>query len=77
MTSTAQQTSQIPFRDILSGSDVVWIRSVSLLVLLLHVSRLENAILTHAAKAVQKNPFRLLQLALNGLYFPTDLTEPF
>ena len=76
MTSTSQQTSQIPFRDILSGSDVVWIRSVSFLVLLLHLSRLQNAILTHAAKVVQNVPVKLLKLALNDLYFPTDLTEP-
>ena len=76
MTSTTKQTSQIPFRDILSGSDEVWIRFVSLLVLLLHLSRLQNAILTHAVKAVQNMPFRLLQLALNDLYFSTDLTDP-
>ena len=76
MTSTFQQTSQIPFRDILSGSDVVWIRSVSLLVFLLNLSRLQNAILTHEAKAVQNLPVQLLKLALSDLYFPTDLTEP-
>ena len=55
---------------------MVWIRSVSLLVLLLRVSRLENATLTHAAKAVQNMPIRLLRLALNDLYFPKELTDP-
>ena len=62
MTSTSQKNSQIPLRDILSGSDVVWIRSVSLLVLLLHLFRLQYAILTHAVKVVQNMPVRLLKL---------------